>query len=323
MNRRSSRDDSTGMISTDTSANVIHAAVGQSERLRSILRDPRTIALAWIGGYLALTAGVLAASGHHRLAAAHALGLLVVGWTLASRGDAARVTGDLLPLFLAPVLYGEIPLLIAAVAGWGQGIAPDQAYHDAAVQRWEAALFGTQPSQRLAGRLPFVSLSELLHAGYLAYYLAIFIPPLALFVHRERRAFAQTVAAVTITYTICWVIFTVVPVEGPRYAWGANPTVPDGPIRRLTLHILAAGSSRGAAFPSSHMAVMVVQTVMAFRWQRRMAWALTAVTLLVGIGAVYGGFHYAVDMIVGAGLGGAIGAAVLSALAAFESVINR
>ena len=187
-----------------------------------------------------------------------------------------------------------------------------QAYHDAAVQRLESWVFGSQPSRSLAEQVPVLWLSELLHAGYLAYYLAIFVPPLALFVHRERRAFAQTVAALTITYTICWVIFVLVPVEGPRYVWGANPTVPDGPIRRLTLHILAAGSSRGAAFPSSHMAVMVAQTVMAVRWQRRMAWALAGVTVLVGLGAVYGGFHYAVDMIVGAGVGGAIGAAVLS-----------
>ena len=311
MNRRSSRDDSTGMSSTDTSANVIHEGVGPHERLRPILAEPRAVALAWLGGYLALSAALLAAGGHQRLAAAHALAILVVGWTLVPRGRVARATGDLLPLFLAPLLYGEIPMLIAAIGGGGTGVALGRDYHDATIQRLESWVFGSQPSRSLAGQVPVLWLSELLHAGYLAYYVAIFVPPLALFVHRKRRAFAQTVAALTITYMICWVIFVLVPVEGPRYAWGASPTVPDGPIRRLTLHILTAGSSRGAAFPSSHMAVMVVQTVMAFRWQRRTAWALAAVTVLVGVGAVYGGFHYAVDMIVGAGLGGAIGAAVL------------
>lgn len=300
------------MSVTDTSANVIHDAVGVPQWLRSTRGNPRATALVWLGGYLVLSGMVLAASGHRWLVAAHAVAILIVGWTIAPRNDISRVVGDVLPLLLAPTLYGEIPLLIAAVGPWLGGAPLGQPYHDATVQRWEMAIFGSQPSQNLAQRLPFLALSELLHAGYLAYYGAIFIPPLALFVHRDRRAFAQTVAALTITYTVCWVIFVFVPVEGPRYVWGANPAVPDGPIRRLTLHILAAGSSRGAAFPSSHMAVMVVQTVMAFRWQRRMAWALTAVTLLVGVGAVYGGFHYAVDMIAGAGLGGAIGAAVLS-----------
>jgi membrane-associated phospholipid phosphatase len=180
------------------------------------------------------------------------------------------------------------------------------------VQRWEIALFSSQVSQTVARRIPILGLSELLHAGYLAYYIAIFAPPLALFVQRNRRGLAQTVVALTITYAVCWVIFALIPVEGPRYVWGANPAVPNGPVRRLTLALLAEGSSRGAAFPSSHMAIMVAQTVMAFRWQRRAAWALAGVTLLVGVGAVYGGFHYAVDIIAGAGLGGAIGAAVLS-----------
>ena len=119
MNRRSSRDDSTGMSSTDTSANVIHEGVGPHERLRPILAEPRAIALAWLGGYLALSAGLLAVGGHHRLAAAHAVAILIVGWTLVPRGKVARATGDLLPLFLAPLLYGEIPMLIAAIGGRG------------------------------------------------------------------------------------------------------------------------------------------------------------------------------------------------------------
>ena len=75
--------------------------------------------------------------------------------------------------------------------------------------------------------------------------------------------------------------------------------------------ILAAGSSRGAAFPSSHMAVTVAQTVMAFRWQPKLGAILALVSLLVGVGAVYGGFHYGVDMIAGALLGLVVAGAVL------------
>lgn len=310
MNRRSSRDVSTEMSSTDTSANVVHEGVGSHERLRSLFADARATALICLAAYLAFTAVLLTIGGHRWLATVHAGMLILTGRTLFARREPLRLVGDLLPLFLLPILYGEIPLLIAAIQRTTPGALP--IFHDAVVQHWEQSLFGGQPSRSLAGALPITGLSELLHAGYLAYYAAIFIPPLALFVQRDRLAFAQTVAALTITYVMCWVIFALVPVEGPRYVWGANPTVPDGPIRRLTLDLLAAGSSRGAAFPSSHMAVMVVQTVMAFRWQRRMAWALAVVSLLVGVGAVYGGFHYAVDMLAGAGLGGAVGAAVLA-----------
>ena len=140
---------------------------------------------------------------------------------------------------------------------------------------------------------------------------AIFVPPLLLYVRGERRGYAQTVLALTVAYVACWVIFAVAPVEGPRYLW--TPNAPDGPARRLAVAILAAGSSRGAAFPSSHMAVSVVQTVLAFRWQPKVGAILALVSVLVGLGAVYGGFHYGVDMIAGAVLGFLVGFAVLKA----------
>jgi membrane-associated phospholipid phosphatase len=59
------------------------------------------------------------------------------------------------------------------------------------------------------------------------------------------------------------------------------------------------------------MAVSVAQTVMAFRWQPRVGAILALVSLLVGIGAVYGGFHYGVDMIAGALLGALVAGVVL------------
>jgi membrane-associated phospholipid phosphatase len=142
-----------------------------------------------------------------------------------------------------------------------------------------------------------------LHLGYLAYYPAIFAPPLLLYVRRERRGFAETVLALTVIYTLCWVLFVLMPVEGPRYLWGAPAGVPDGSVRRLAVQVLSAGSSRGAAFPSSHMAVMVGQTAMALRWQPKVGWVLLVMSVLVGVGAVYGGFHYATDMLVGAAFG--------------------
>ena len=94
----------------------------------------------------------------------------------------------------------------------------------------------------------------------------------------------------------------VFPVQGPRYI--APPAgVPDGLFRSLTLALLEGGSSRGAAFPSSHVSVAVAQTLLALRFQRRLGWVLVPVTTLLALGAVYGGFHYAVDVLVGAALG--------------------
>jgi len=261
------------------------------------------VALGWLSVYLAASGVVLAGHGHTWLAAAHAAAIGISVWANASPGRLARPLGDLLPLIVAPLLYGEIPSLIAALG---------TTYHDTRVQRWEAMLFGGQPAHSLAGMLPLLPVSEVLHAGYLVYYPMIFALPLLLFAIGERRGMAETVLALTATYTVCWVIFVALPVEGPRYLWTAPPGIPDGVFRALALRILATGSARGAAFPSSHMAVATMLTVMAFRWQRRWAWISVVIALLIGLGAVYGGFHYAIDMVAGAALGGCVAALVIA-----------
>jgi membrane-associated phospholipid phosphatase len=278
------------MISTDTSANVIHGGVESHGRPGRAAPDPRSVALGCLALYLTASGFVVAVGGHVLLAAAHALLIAIAMAVGKPRGTAAATIGDFLPLVAFPVLYSEIPQLIASLR---------TSYHDELVQRWELALFGTQPSQRLAAAFPLMPLSELLHAGYLAYYLVIFVPPLLLYAKGKREGFQQTVAAVAIMYALCWTIFALFPVQGPRYLFPSPANAPTGPIRELTLWLLATGSARGAAFPSSHMAISVMQTLMALRWQRSVGAILAVISGLIGVGAVYGGFHYAVDMMAG------------------------
>ena len=292
------------MISTGTSANVIHDGVGSHQQTRDPASGPRRVALGCLAIYLAASGIVLWAGGHLLLAVGHATGIWLALRAGGRRQGVFGRIGDLLPLVAFPVLYSEIPQLIASLG---------TTYHDRAVQGWETALFGTQPSSTLAAVLPYAPVSELLHAGYLSYYLMIFIPPLLLYAKGERVGFEQTVAALAITYALCWTTFAFFPVQGPRYLFQPAPGVPDGPLRRFALWILVSGSARGAAFPSSHMAVSVVQLCMAMRWQRRVASILAVMTMLVGVGAVYGGFHYAVDMIAGTGFAVVIAAIVLRA----------
>jgi len=261
-----------------------------------------TWSFACLAAYLVFSGIVLAAGGHYVLAFVHAAGvvasLAVIGPAPIAQRPAPSAQRparrEIIPLFIWPFLYFELPALIATI---GAG------YHDQTVQRWELALFHANPSQSLASALPWMPLSELLHAGYLAYYAVIFLPPLPLLFHRDRRALSQTILALGCTYAVCWTIYAFFPVQGPRYLWPAPPHIPDGPIRRATVQILAGGSSRGAAFPSSHMAIATVQAAMATKWQPRLSIALWIIAALVGVGAVYGGFHYAIDIIAGLALG--------------------
>ena len=235
-----------------------------------------------------------------QLAGLHALMLATLVVCIRTDGPTVRTIRDLLPLVAIPVLYAELPYLMAAFSG---------GYRDAFIQQAELALFGDHPSRGLAGRLPFAWISEPLHAAYFSYYALIYAPLAYLLATGRRDAFRESAAAVMATFAICFAVFVVFPVQGPRYLWPAPDGVPAGPMRTIVLAVLERGSSRGAAFPSSHMAVAVVQALMAYRWRVPGAWLIALATALLGVGAVYGGFHYAIDMIAGALLGVAVAVA--------------
>jgi membrane-associated phospholipid phosphatase len=270
---------------------------GQPE-VRSPPRGAALVTLAYVLLTLPLlfwrTRGPAAAG----VAVAHVVVAVCLWWSLRSTSGIA----DWLPLLLVPFLYAELPYLIGAGA----------ILRDPLVQGWEAALFGGQPARTLGSRMPNAALSELLHLGYLLYYPIVYVPPLALYLTGRRQEFERTVVAVMLTYVVCYVAFALFPVEGPRYAWGAQPSVPAGPVRSFALAVLERGSSRGTAFPSSHAAVASAQAVVALRYQRGLGVVVAVTSALLMIGAVYGGFHYAVDVLAGAVVGIVISLAVVT-----------
>jgi len=239
-----------------------------------------------------------------------------------------------LPLAAVPLCYAELPRVAA-----GLTVRPDlpAPLHDAAVVAWERALFaalpGASPVLALSAWLPARAASELFHLGYLAYYPLIYVPPAWLWwcavrrtragdapaARAARAAFDGSTGAVLLAFVACYVVFACWPVAGPWYSWPAPATVPDGPVRGVVLGILHAGSSRGTAFPSSHVAVSVAQSLAlcaaaARATAPRLAPPAALATLLLATGAVYGGFHWGVDVLAGAAVG--VAAAALAVPAA-------
>lgn len=225
--------------------------------------------------------------------------LLAGGWPDLPRGAPAPPrAADLLPFLVFPLLYWEVPLLNQVLV---------QGFSDPVVMAWEAGWFG-DPSRTLASRWPWVWLSEGLHLAYLGYYLLVALPPLLLFVGQNGPGLRAMGTGAVLAYVPALLVYPFLPVEGPRYS-GAPPDVPAGPVRNLVLGILESGSSQGTAFPSLHMAVALsVSLVLAVVRPR---WGIVALllTAAMGLGAVYGGFHYAVDLVAG-GCAGVVGGSV-------------
>ncbi len=206
-----------------------------------------------------------------------------------------RVIFDWLPLLLVPALYEELaPLNLMVHAG---------RYFDSMILAVEHAVFG-MPSRDLATAFPSLWLSEILHAGYLSYYFIIFIPPFILYLNRRYNAYRRAVFTVVLSFFLHYVFFIYFPVQGPRYLF-PTPTgeIARGALFKLTHVLLEAGSSRGAAFPSSHVGVSVTMTLVMMRFKPKLSIFLAALTILLANGAVYGGFHYATDAFFGLVLG--------------------
>jgi membrane-associated phospholipid phosphatase len=208
----------------------------------------------------------------------------------------AEVFADWYPLLSIIFLYGELAILNVAV--W------NGRYFDTLIQYWEGMIFGGQPSRELAAQHPNLVISELLHASYLSYYFIIFAPPIILYLLGRRSEQRRAVFTVMLAFFAHYLFFIFFPVQGPRYLFAA-PSGPlaQGSVYQLTHRVLEAGSSRGAAFPSSHVGVAVAQTVMTIKYLPRLAPVTVILTLGLALGAVYGGFHYATDACAGLLLG--------------------
>lgn len=211
-----------------------------------------------------------------------------------ARGDGwRRVVADWYPLLVVPLLYSELDFLNGAV--W-----PNR-FFDGVILAIEERIFGFQPSTTLARSAPWPILSEALLASYISYYPMIYLPPLALYLRGRREDYRTMLLPLVTAFLTHYVVFIFFPVQGPRYLFPSpGGAIAEWPFYNLAHRILESGSARGAAFPSSHMAIAVVQTVSAFRFLPRVAPVILLATIGLGVGAVYGGFHYATDMIAGA-----------------------
>jgi membrane-associated phospholipid phosphatase len=220
---------------------------------------------------------------------AHVLVLVAAGTLQLSRRMSLQPLRDWMPLAVGPFLYVELRWLI-------QGVGRPHA--DTLVQGWERMLFPSNPASTWAPHLPSLFFSEALHFAYASYYFLVLLPPILLYLRGRRSEYAATLLALALVYAVCFTTYLGFPVDGPRYLVGPA-SAPEGPVRGFVLHLLAAGSSRGTAFPSSHVAASVVASLCALRFQRRVGVVVALLTLGLTLGTVYGGFHYGVDALAG------------------------
>jgi membrane-associated phospholipid phosphatase len=278
-----------------------------------------------LAGYLGLVTLLLLARGPfadgnawllaaHLLFAAALIGFRRLPSNAAGLGRAVHV---LYPLVLLSALYAEIGIINQQI-----GLAAILR-HDAVVQHWDRVVFGEQVSYDWIRQAPSVFWSGLLHFAYLFYYAIVLLPVPILAARGHWDAARGVVFAMMLAYVACYVVFLAYPVAGPNYAFPH----PSGAVRevwsaRLVYAALGAGSSVGAAFPSSHVAATVAAVAALWRAWRPLALLLVVPAALLAVAVVYCQMHYGVDAVAGISVG-AIAALVAPRLRAAGSGTPR
>jgi len=254
----------------------------------------------WLAGYALLTLPVLALGAARGVAgcraqAAVSLAVLAGVPALArlSRDTASRVP-TFLRLCYAPLLYWVFyhqiqtlwPVLRAAPL-------------DGTLAALEARLWGLQPSLALQPWLPWRWLSELFCFAYFAYYLFVPVVCLGTLATRGYAAAERMVLAATGCFFVCYTFFWLFPTVGPHYWFppGLGPQLHPGYLFSHVLDFFTSGGEiRGGAFPSSHIAVALLLTLMARRALPKLFPAMAVITALLLPGVVYLRAHYLVDV---------------------------
>jgi len=206
------------------------------------------------------------------------------------------------PVLMPLVTFPEIARLNLMFAdGWRDG------YLLAA----EAWLFPEPPTLWLRRMAPAL-LAELFQIGYLSYFLLL-VMVAGLFRRRLQEApFRGVIAASVLAYLLCYVVFLTVPMEGPAHTLRhlSGPPPFDGPFLALVRLVQRAGV-HGNAFPSAHVAGALPPVLFAWRHAPRLAAVMTLLVALMGLGAVYDGYHYASDVVAGVVVGAGAAAIVM------------
>lgn len=195
------------------------------------------------------------------------------------------------PVALTPLMYLELaPLNQLHVTG----------YFDARVMVWEERLFGGQLAMNFAEWYDALWFSEFLHLGYFSYYLIVPGAAIAAYLLKGPRALERASFTIALAFLICYLCFSVFPVAGPRYDFPKLPPPPaDGFMLGVVHSILESGSSKGTAFPSSHVAATLAAWFATGRESKRVFWIMAPFAVSLTLGTVYGRFHYGIDAAVG------------------------
>jgi membrane-associated phospholipid phosphatase len=207
------------------------------------------------------------------------------------RGPIWRTIRLIYPLVIMTFLYEALKTQVFMMHG-----TP----FDSNINAFEMAVLGFDSSFALQPHMT-VWRNEIFSVAYMSYYALVPLGALALALRGKWDSLEKMVLTVCVTFYVCYLIFILYPVVGPRVYLASIYYLPfDGPIfTPLVNNIVGMGGLFGGAMPSSHCAVALVVIWYLVREFRSATLPLLLLLVLLCLSTVYGRFHYLSDVIVG------------------------
>jgi membrane-associated phospholipid phosphatase len=175
--------------------------------------------------------------------------------------------------------------------------------HDGSIKAADLAILGFHLNEEMSSFLSWTWLRNIMGLSYLSYYLLILGPPVALALRRRERELEYHTFGLLSTYLVCFVIYLVLPVLGPRdlaQSTGEVATGVGGLFGAVINAFFDAGDSLGTAFPSSHCAGSVAAALLIRRHFSRTTGLIASIWAgFIVVSTVYTNNHYAIDAVAG------------------------
>ncbi len=161
-------------------------------------------------------------------------------------------------------------------------------------------LFGCQPSIEFSKAIPYKWFSELMCFGYFSYFFMI-LGTAFYFYFCRRSQIQRSIFIILCSFLCYYLIFALVPVMGPQFYF-PEPlnSIPDAGIFRYLVKLTQElGEQPTGAFPSSHVAICLINLTLLYKYARKGFYLLLPVALLLICSTVYIKAHYLVDVFAG------------------------
>jgi membrane-associated phospholipid phosphatase len=219
-------------------------------------------------------------------------------------GEIWEFLHDWIPLVFFTTAFEEISFLSLTIRSQWQ---------NAHLIAFESRLFSVAPMQWMHAHAR-EWLIEFLEFGYFSFYPLYPVVAGLLWARRSmppfQGAFRRATDALSIGYAICYVTYLLFPTQSPANRAGVQQigSAHAGIFQHLVRGIQNHAGVHGNAFPSSHIMLTFVVLMFTYRFLPRVAPWLVVPILLMCVGAVYDGYHYTSDVMVGALIGIVLGA---------------